>query len=79
MKVDELFRLTNEALTEAWWQAKVAELDAAQLKIDAKKTDDEPQTTIAWMRAKAETEKVRLVISYRLTGREEPLGIAKDD
>jgi hypothetical protein len=73
--VKELFAMTNEALLEAWHKAKLDDLEWRLLiRMTKAAADDAEHREIENARIteerKLETEIIRLVISFRLMGRE---------
>jgi hypothetical protein len=72
--VKELFAMSNEALLEEWHKAKLDELEARiearRLKATTKAEHAAIDKTQANEEAKLTAELVRLVISFRLMGRE---------
>ena len=68
--IKALFAMANEELVETWAAAKYSEIAAAALSRQAKGTDDQDEAMRAYAEAKLETETIRLVISFRLMGRD---------
>lgn len=73
-EIRELFTMSNEALLEAWRLAKVAEIDATMAARRGKPTADLEAIEASEAReiSKLEATVIRLVISFRLMGRDDP-------
>ena len=68
--IDDLFDMSDRDLMKAWRAAKIAELEAGEVKMIAKGTEDAGEAAFKHAEVKLDTETIRLVISFRLTRRE---------
>jgi hypothetical protein len=72
--IEELFAMSNQELLEAWRLAKVAEIEETMTARRGKPSADLEAIEAAQLRemSKLEATVIRLVISFRLMGRDDP-------